>query len=305
MYSYLGVTEIDIVSQTRLNNKKLYILGAGIFPSQTSQGTIFRQRGPGFGPEAFGFGRPFGGLEFSTDFSSVAGTSPVPGTPGPVTTMPSFPQGFPNGQALSLPGGIPSFGQSESVSFSRPFTPGSFPPTFNGGQTSFFGSQSQTFDPRFGFPGQPPVNPGPEFTTGNGQSNTDFNIAFQPLPPNQPQTITTNTVQIGDAVTSAGQSVSGNTGFETAVIGTGGNTAAVTNTVNERNVIEGNTGLETIGTQNAATVTTSSTSSQGGNEFRLVEVGNILDVPAPSATGNVEFQPSGDINNAFSSLTCK
>lgn len=242
-----------------------------------------------------------------------------PGTQGPSgSTMTPFPQGFPNGPALSLPGGTPSFGQSD-VMFSRPFSTGSFPPTFAGGPQSsaFFGRQGQMFDPRFGFSGQPPVNPGPEFTTtGSGQASTDFNIAFQPLPPNQPtqpQNIPSNqfTSTSGATMTSGVDVVTGNTGFETTFTQGGQNNAAVTNTIVERNVNEGNIGLENVG-QGGMGVSTST--SQTGSEFRVVEVGNILDnsgfvtgrdIPTPSSTGNVDFQPAGDINSAFQTLTRK
>lgn len=234
------------------------------------------------------------------------------GTTGQVTTIPPFSPGFPNGPALSLQGGIPSFGQNDRLFFSRPFATGGFPAGFpTSGQTTFFGAQGSTFDPRFGFPGQPGVSAGPEFTTATGQTSNDFNIAFQPLPnqPTGPQTVPSNPLPPADLTTSVsdGSIATGNTGFETTLTQTGANNAAITNTITERNVQDG--GVSTGG-QAGNIVST----SQGGSEFRVVEVGNILDssgfrtvpeVPTPSSSGNTEFLPSNDINSAFNTLTRK
>ena len=108
--------------------------------------------------------------------------------------------------------------------------------------------------------------------------------------------------------------VGGNNGFETIVTQTGPTTAAVPNTVNERNVLDGNNGLNTLGQGDTGMGVT--TTQTGGGEFRVVEVNNILDntnsgfvagsdIPTPSSSGNMGFQPTGDINTAFQTMTSK
>ena len=238
----------------------------------------------------------------------------VPPTTGPVTGDRTF---FGRGPAFDV---TPSFpGRS---TFMTPF-PG---------------------DPRFAAFGQSGrfPTPGPQFTTPGASSDPNLNLRFQPLPGSQPSgqfggvsgtnqfppmtpdmrnpTPNTNTIN-----TNNNQMPPSGTGSQAASID-GFGAVSSTNNLNTdpSNMVSSNTNTNPSGiirfdagasaSQPEVVVSNAGNQAGGSNEFRVVEVGNILDTPTGSGSITVPstdqsvvdsmgFQAGGDTNMAARDLT--
>lgn len=319
-----------------------FYLGGAIFPSQSAQGRVTRQPAPGF-----------------TETSSISFTGAPNGLrqqqgPDGVPTFDRSNQFALQGGRL---GGFPAgtgFPGMPGAPFPQPPFVGPVPGQgFPGRRADGMGQGRQMFGPTFGFV-RPNTAAGPAFST-NTQSSQNFNLQFQPLPGNpnvrplpemrpdqnqmglggQNDGFSSNTQFVGGMGQTNTQFGSGmeqtdmQAGSNQGSGFTGGATSITSTTTNmgSNQNTDGTIRFDT-GNQDTSSLTVSDRTVEekslgnNNNEFRIVEVGNVVNnegLVKPQAadgfsdgmnmnsftvteTKTTNFQPTDDINAAVQSF---